>query len=140
MSRRIINKQIKGAVNPAQARDGYFDRIIKYIPSDIVAAWVAISGIIGPPGLDDVSNGRLALLWISFSFCVVITFMWTAKQTSMQPRPFARTQVAISTLAFVVWAFALGGPFEAFGWYQEDIGSVALIIFTLGVGLISPQE
>ena len=138
MSRRIRTETLQAAGGPDHAStDGYFDRIIKYIPSDVVGAWVAVSGIIGPP---IVGGGHSTALWISFAFGVVFTFLWTAKQTNAGTLLFARTQIVLSTVAFVVWVFALGGPFRSFAWYQDDIGSVALIGFTLLTGLVVPKE
>lgn len=138
MGRRITTEQFQSAGGSGQSStDGYFDRIIKYIPSDVVGAWVAVSGIIGQPS----AGGRHSTaLWISFVFGVVFTFLWTAKQTNAGTLPFARTQIVLSTLAFVVWVFALGGPFRSFAWYQDDFGSVTLIGFTLLTGLIVPKD
>jgi hypothetical protein len=48
-------------------------------------------------------------------------------------------QLAVSTTAFAVWAFALGGAFETLAWYQLFIGSVALVAFTFFVPFIDPD-
>ncbi len=139
MGRRIVGEEFHATGGPSgPSVDGYFDRIIKYIPSDVVGAWVAVAGIIGQPTV----NGppRYTTLWISFAFGVVFTFLWTAKQTMGGGLPFARTQVLLSTVAFVVWVFALGGPFRSFGWYDDSFGSLALIGFTLLTGLVVPKE
>ena len=49
------------------------------------------------------------------------------------------TQALISTGAFAVWVFALGGPFQHFPG-REVYGSLLLILYTLVAALINPQE
>jgi hypothetical protein len=49
-------------------------------------------------------------------------------------------QIAVATVAFVVWGGALGGPFATLPWYAPYLGSLALIAYTLLVGLIVPKQ
>src|SRR4051812_43369270 len=104
MARRIISRELD-AVGGTPI-DGYFDRVIKYIPSDVVGAWVAVTGIIPSAG-QDANSGTI--LWAAFGFGVVITALWVWRQTQAPNRPIAYTQIAMATVAFVVWVFALGG-------------------------------
>jgi hypothetical protein len=48
-------------------------------------------------------------------------------------------QLAVSTFAFGVWVFALGGAFTSLSWYEPFLGSVMLVLFTFFVPLISPD-
>jgi hypothetical protein len=41
----------------------------------------------------------------------------------------------ISLLSFIVWAFALGGPFALYSWYNPVYGSILLPVFTLLVAI-----
>jgi hypothetical protein len=50
-----------------------------------------------------------------------------------------KAQLAVSTVAFVVWVFALGGAFEYLVWYEPFIGSVALVVFTFFAPFIDPD-
>jgi hypothetical protein len=135
MSRRIVTTQLD-AVGAGVQLDTYFDKLIKYIPADIVAAWTAATGLIA--GATD--EPQALLLWIAFAFGVVVTAVWTLRQTAEADKPPAVTQTAISTIAFGVWVFALGGPFANLGWYSPLYGSLLLIAFTLAVPLINPTE
>jgi hypothetical protein len=132
MSRRIQTTTL-------QATDGgpvdtYFDRIIKYIPADIVSAWVAVTGIVKS------ANGipTNAVLWICFVVGAVVTLVWTLEQTRVVGTPPAWLQAAVSTSAFVIWVFALGDPFSSLSFYNQVYGSLALIAFTLISGRIVP--
>lgn len=132
MSRRI--RTVSPQSSQSSRPDTYFDRVIKYIPADIVGAWVAASGIVkGAQGVPAES-----LLWIVFIFGAVLTPVWTLRQTNEPEQQPAYLQAGISTLAFFVWVFALGGPFAHFEFYHEAYGSLLLIGFTLAVGAIVP--
>ncbi len=150
MGRRIISPAalagakgsgtLEGAAVGVQRIDGFWDRVIKNIPGDVVAGWTAILGLFGvSPGA--MGDGRTTnILWIMWAALTVVTFFWTYRQTkapNMQP---AWTQIFISTFAFVVWALALGVPFNTLSFYDSRITGALLIVFTLGVGAVEPRE
>ncbi len=134
MSRRIVTTQFQAATS-AQV-DTYFDRVVKYIPADIVSAWVAVTGLIG--GRTDIPVD--AILWTAFVLGIIITAAWMWRQTSEPGKKLAVTQISISTVAFVIWVFALGGPFANLGFYKPVYGSLLLILYTLIIGIIIPSD
>ena len=136
MSRRIVTRRLEGAHGTAPV-DTYFDKVIKYIPADIVAAWTVASGLIASSG-EQVP--KVALLWIAYGFGVIMTALWTWRQTQVKNKPLAKTQIGIATVAFAIWVAALGGPFESLPIYQPLYGSLLLIAYTLTVGGINPPE
>ncbi len=129
--------------------DGFFDKIIKYIPSDIVAAWTALTSLIGGKGAVTAGQGGTTtatannntVLWIVFIVMTVLAAVWTWHQTRKPGLPPATKQIIAATISFVVWVFALGGPFAAYPFYQNYsyLGGVVLIIWTLVLGLIPPD-
>jgi hypothetical protein len=136
MGRRIVTKQLHAYLPGAQV-DTYFDRVVKYIPSDIVAAWTAVTGLVNTAS----TAPKATLLWILLVIFIVITAVWTLRQTAERNKPPAIKQTIISTGSFCVWVFALGGPFATLeGFYQPLYSSLALIIWSLGVGLFIPKE
>src|SRR5262245_33995323 len=135
MPRRIITQELEVAA-AARPVDGYFDRVIKYIPADIVAGWTALTGLL----MDAAGVASATLLWGAFVVFIVLTAAWTWKQTSLPGQPTARTQIFVATLAFIVWVFALGGPFALLEWYRSVYGAALLIVYTLAVGLVVPPE
>jgi hypothetical protein len=133
MGRRIVTTRYQGTGGSV---DTYFDKVIKYIPSDIVGGWIAVTGLI-----NSASNVPTSLLlWIGFGVGIVLTALWTHKQTSVPNMQLARTQILISTGSFIVWVFALGGPFATLGFYRPLYGSLLLIFYTLVIGLFTPPE
>ena len=114
--------------------DTYFDRVVKYIPADIVSAWVVVIGIV--KSAQGIPTN--AVRWASFLFGVILTPFWTLKQTHVEGEAPAWLQAAVATAAFVVWVFALGDPFSSLDFYRQVYGSLALIAFTLLSGRIVP--
>lgn len=135
MGRRIVTKQLQSGTSK-EAVDGYQDRLVKYIPADINAAWLALTGIVKSA----TTIPQSTVMWILFGILLVLTPIWTWKQTYEPKKPLARTQIIISTGAFFVWVFALGAPFTSLSFYQPVYGSILLILYTLIVANILPQE
>jgi hypothetical protein len=135
VGRRIVTTQLQAAGGGTV--DTYFDKIVKYIPADVVGAWLAASSLIegGAEGTQ-----RKVLLWVAFGVGVPIAGAWTIRQTRVPERPTAKTQAAIATASFVVWVFAIGGPFATLSWYDALYGGLLLIFFTLLIGLVNPPE
>ncbi len=127
--------QAAAGVTPPVEFDSYFDKAVKYIPADIVAAWVAVTGLVS--SARDVP--RQAILWVAFGIGLLLTAWWTWKQAAAPGRRPPVTQAVISTGAFAVWVFALGGPFQHVPG-QPLYGSLLLILYTLVVALIDPKE
>jgi len=139
MGRRIRvappRAQAAAGVTPPVEFDSYFDKAVKYIPADIVAAWVAVTGLVKIAR--DVP--RQTILWVAFGIGLLVTALWTWKQAAAPGRRPPVTQAIISTGAFAVWVFALGGPFQHVPG-QPVYGSLLLILYTLVVALIDPKE
>jgi|CXWJ01.1.fsa_nt_gi hypothetical protein len=124
-----------------QRIDGFWDRVIKNIPGDIVAGWTAILGLFGvSPGAVSNDLRTTNILWIMWAALTVVTFFWTYQQTRAPRLQPAWTQIFISTFAFVVWALALGVPFNTLSFYDSRVAAGLLIVFTLAVGAVQPKE
>jgi len=136
MSRRIVTRRLEGMRGAAQV-DTYFDKVIKYIPADIVATWTVVTGLVASAS-EQVPKAQV--LWFAYVFGIIMTALWTWKQTQETNKPIAKTQIVVATLAFVIWVAALGGPFEFLPAYQRLYGSLLLIAYTLTVGLVNPSE
>lgn len=135
MGRRIITSQYESKGEGTKL-DGYFDKLLKYIPTEIVGGWIAITGVI-----KSASNiPANTILWILFIIFTVLTAVYILKQTSEPKKPLAIKQTSISTVAFIVWVFALGQPFDSLSFYNPVYGSVLLILFNLTIPLINPVE
>ncbi|NEQ39160.1 MAG: hypothetical protein F6K40_24060 [Okeania sp. SIO3I5] len=131
MSRRIIETKLQ-ASNSATEVDSYFEKIMKYIPSEIVGAWIAIQGI-----AESTNNQNPIFLWGIIIFLAILTFFYIKKRTDEENKKTALKQTIISVIAFAIWAFAIGGePFESLSFYNSGLGSILLIIYTVTIPVI----
>lgn len=120
------------AAPPSAEPDAYKDRLLKLIPAEVVAVYLALQGILATA--DGTSRASI-LLWVISAILLVSTpsYLWRISGVRK------RSQLALSTAAFVVWVFALGGPFETLSWYEPLYGALLLPLFTFLVPLFTPQ-
>lgn len=135
MSVRIITARMQ-STSPSAEVDGYFDRIVKYVPVEVVSAWIAATALIESAD----TAPKETLHWIVFFVGLVLVGPWRIKLTSRPGLSPAVTQAVVATAAYAVWIFAMGGPFASLAWYQPVYGGLALIFFLLAAGLIVPPE
>jgi len=127
----------RNRANNGGREDTYFEKLLKYVPGDIVAAFVALDGIIR----DQIVPHNLYLQWGVFIGLLILAPLYAVYRPASPPPPnlqAKRTFHAVAAIvAFTVWVFALGGPFAA-TWpdiYRPVYGSVLLIFTTLIIPL-----
>jgi hypothetical protein len=135
MGRRIITSQLEVQTEKVKL-DGYFDKLLKYIPTEIVGGWIAITGLI--KSASDIPTNTI--LWILLIVFTGLTAAYILQQTSEPKKPLAIKQTTISSIAFIVWVFALGEPFDSLSFYSPIYGSILLIVYNLTIPLINPVE
>jgi hypothetical protein len=137
MSRRIVWTEYESSESKVKI-DGYFDRLLKYIPADVVGLWLTGSGLVQSQADNQT---RIGLLWMLFVVGLVFSFFWTRKQTAEAKKPIAWQQILLSCGSFFVWVFAIGGPFAELPLYKPLYGSLLLLIYTSFIPLLpAPPE
>jgi hypothetical protein len=113
----------------SQALDSYSDRLIKYIPAEVVALYLTLDALIR-----SAPQISIYIYWAVFTFCFFGTYLylWRIQKVKKQ------LQLHISGGAFVVWVFAMGGPFAHLGWYDPIYAGILLPMFTFLVALVEP--
>ncbi len=115
------------AVYPV-GKDNYVDRLFKYIPAELVAGYIFVTGIV--KRLTDSGEIRIIHWLLFFVFCVLTPlYLWRVQKV------LKLQQHIISFLSFVVWVFALGGPFALFSWYNPLYGEILLPVFTIVIAI-----
>ena len=113
-------------------RDGYFDRLFKYIPAELVAGYIFVLGVVQQ--LTDAGEIRIFQWLLFIIFCILTPlYLWRVQKV------LKVQQHIISLLSFIVWVFALGGPFALSGWYNPVYGAILLPVFTLVVAIIEAE-
>ncbi len=113
-------------------RDGYFDRLFKYIPAELVAGYIFVLGVVNK--LSDASEIRIFQWLLFIIFCILTPLYLRRVQKVLKVQ-----QQIISVLSFIVWVFALGGPFTLYAWYDPVYGAILLPVFTLIVAIIEAE-
>jgi hypothetical protein len=114
------------AAGAAQAPvDSYTDRLLKYIPVEIVAAFLALDNLIR-----SASELPGYVHWLVFAVLVLATPLYLAKVEKVT----SKKQLGISTVAFVVWVVALPGPFG--GIVTPVLAAILLILYTLFIPIV----
>jgi hypothetical protein len=121
---------------PAAAQpDGYLDRLVKYVPADVIAFYLAVQA-----GIANLPDGQRPFgAWAVFLFFLFGTVVWLRKAGVT-----SRTQLLLSVMAFAVWVFATsGGPLA---WSKEGKalaeawGPIVVPSFTFAAALFEPES
>jgi hypothetical protein len=114
--------------------DTYQQRLLKYTPTEAVALFLFLDGVLRAAPENVPAQ---MLRWVVFLALMVGTWLYLERLEKVTKRK----QLVISTVAFAIWALAIGGPFGQYDWYSPIYGAVLLPLYTLGVPLIgSPTE
>jgi hypothetical protein len=142
MGRRVVTSAPE-SLAAGESIDSFAARVVKYIPADVVAAWITVSSLMkSGPTNSAAATPDYPVLGVIFVVFVVLTALWTWRTTQAPGAPTAKIQILISTLSYVVWVFALGGPFDYFAAIRSRpyLGGTVLIIWTIIAGLIVPPK
>ena len=132
MGRRVLRPSKIYKFEAAAAKgeeDTYKDRLLKYIPTEIVGLYITLSTIALSAGGE---IPVLSILWVIFALLFIVTplfYFWVTKKPSVR---MGVIQIIISTIAFAVWVFSLGelGPFGFYSWYHPVYAALLLPTFT----------
>ena len=114
---------------PGRPPDGYLDRFLKYIPSEVIVIYVTV---LGPLGAETPRYWQ----WVAYGICQVGTplFLWQAGGVTKW------RQLVLATISFFVWASTTQGPFQSIeGWNAIWI-AVFLPLYTFAVPFIQADN
>jgi len=118
--------EVRAAAADEVKQDPFVEKIIKYIPGEIVFAYEAGIGIVS--GLPNKNSVHLA--WVGV--LAVLSYFWTLAATKREDLKPAHFQAFAAVLAFLAWVYAIGGEFIN---RPQGYASLALIAVTLLIPL-----
>ncbi|WP_259065257.1 hypothetical protein HDF24_01090 [Mucilaginibacter sp. X4EP1] len=128
----LIIAPAPGSPTDPPKADDYLSRLIKYIPTEIIALFVFIH-----PSLPEKDPDVQTYNWILFAFCVAVTplYLWRLQKVTKVG------QLIISTVACALWIFATGGPFAYWDWYKDHqfVATVVPALYTFLIPLIQAE-
>lgn len=106
------------------SENGYYDRMTKLIPGEVVGAYIAVKGILD--GQSDVTNtSYYGVIFVMGMVIVPGYLIFTLNVRS-------RVQILATIATFFIWSISLGGQHvTSIEWYQPYWGSIAIILWTL---------
>jgi hypothetical protein len=126
-----------------QKVENYLERVARYVPVEIVVAFLAIRGSLPASGTANAIPSTAE--FVIYGALVVLTPLYLNKYGGAVPQK--SLQLVVATASFVVWSYGIGGPFffnaleRATGMTVEYSGlsSAILVIWSLLIGLIEPK-
>lgn len=116
--------------------DGYRDRLLKYIPAEIVAIYLALLSLIKTS--DPQTTPVITVEWTIFLIVLIVSVPWQRRIMKISKWQ----QVMIGTIAFVFWAMSLGDPFNT-SWkasgYRPLYGTIAMMLYTFLIPLFEAE-
>ena len=107
--------------------DDYTSRLLKYVPTEVIALYLTLASLIR-------SGQEVGVSWEWFIFLVGVIatplYLWRLQRVRKT------LQLVLSTVAFAVWVFAIGGPFAQLAWYAPVYGGILLCIYTFLIPVI----
>jgi hypothetical protein len=130
-NRDAVLLDASGRVNQGIPDDSYRERLVKYIPVETIALFIAAYGITYYLSGSEVWYPLMAR-WILIAGIIgTMLYLWQAEGVT------DLVQLAISAIGFVVWASALGVVTVAsLPLYNAVVAGVLLILWVFGAPLI----
>ncbi len=125
--------------DPAKA---YLERLVKLIPAEVVALYLAGAGAIKAafPGAaaGSVPVSEQAYWWGWTIFCFAAVILVRAWATSSRPEKLAPEwpAVGIAAISFVIWVYSLGDAFDRVGWWEPLLATLLVLAWTFVIPLV----
>ena len=108
----------------------YFGRLIKMIPAEVLALYVALA----PLAAKEHIALQLTIPIVCLGLVVLSRTLGTRRAAdNVKIDPWT---VVISSVAFVIWVYALGGPFVALKAYNAVLACILVTVYTTAVPMI----
>ena len=116
--------------------DDYNDRLVKYIPAEVVGVYLFVSGALQTAGPQISANALWWAGWIVFGFMAAMTpvYMWRIQGVKK------KSQLLIVFVSFCIWVFTIGGPFAGLSWYHPIWGAILLPLYTFSIATVKAQN
>jgi hypothetical protein len=105
----------------------YLERLLKMIPGEVISLYMVGSGLI------PTEQPVVLASWAAVCLAGVVFIRIYGTADAQANKPTDWVHVAISSVAFAIWAYSMGGPFEAFGLHIPYIGSLLVLAWTFFV-------
>lgn len=112
---------------PQEDFNSYLDRLTKMIPTPVIALYLV--------GTSQIPTDQAIglVVWAVICLIGVVALMTYGTADNKKNKKTDWIHVLISCGAFVIWVYAMGGPFTAYNLHVAWIGSLAVLAYTFFV-------
>ena len=117
-----LSSEEKLFLEESQPEDGYIGKLVKLIPAEVVAFFMALNAI-------SASFTGLVLVivqWLSLTITIIGGILYLYKYNNVRKTG----QLILSVIPVFIWIYVIGGPFENFCWYNQAYGEYIGAIYT----------
>jgi heme/copper-type cytochrome/quinol oxidase subunit 3 len=132
------------ATTAAQADlgDGYLERMVKYVPAEIIAFFMLINAILGQAMQSGGPNAAMAGIPVPIIATIVLViacaltpvFCWYVRREG----DAWVVNAVVSTIALPFWAYLMGAVAFA-NFHDGDLAAILVMSFTVVSGLVAPR-
>ncbi|MEJ7651757.1 MAG: hypothetical protein WKF57_22335 [Nakamurella sp.] len=132
---RIVAPSSTDVNGLATGGDPYGDRVAKYIPAEFVATYLAAQSLVSAAA-NSATLGKWLLVVVGLVLLIVLP-VYIRRKAAAESKPW-RMQSTISSIAFVIWVYALGVLPTLFGFYEALVGGIVVLMYSFLVGVFQP--
>ncbi|MEN3357701.1 MAG: hypothetical protein V7637_1683 [Mycobacteriales bacterium] len=129
MNRRIVSAE-DGVVGVDRSPDGYFDRVLKCIPVEVVTVYVLLASAAA-----NAFDGRALQWWLFLLFAGGLIAAPVYARSALAVRRLS--QLTMTAAAFVVVVAATGGWFATLDWWNGFFPLLASVLFGVTVAMLT---
>ena len=134
--------------------DNYAARMVKYVPSEVIAFYLAADKLFDPLSttpqtteqaassgmVTNFVNGNGPLFALAIFFLgLVATPLYIRLQAEKEQ--VWGVHAVMSTVAYIIWTYATqGGVFSSYGLYDPRFASLLVLVYTLLSGFVVPSK
>lgn len=129
----------ESAASPSQDQaKNYVDRLVKLIPAEIVALYLAGKVQIAahyptdsrPPAANDQTSVIVWVMWTIVCLLALIAVRRWATSDTAGAIPPEWPAIGLTAVAFLVWIYSLGDVFRMLGLFNSLLASLILLVWT----------
>jgi hypothetical protein len=124
---------------PVNNNQSYLDKAVKLVPTEIVGAYLVLVGVVGGNAAttaapaDQLTKILVVVIFFVLLVATPLYQIFISKVTN-------KVQIIVTTIAFALWVYNLGGPFSILGIYEAKIAAALLTFWSFLVPLIVPAS
>ena len=120
------------ARDSSEPGDGYWSKLVKMIPAEIIAFFMALNAI----SASFPEPVKTIAIWLSFAIVVVGGVVYLYKYNNVRKAG----QLIAMTIPLIIWIYVIGGPFTMFAWYHQGYGEFIGAIYTFFIPMVYNPE